>query len=644
MSEDRYRTRRPIPSDLLLGGHAAKRCPLRVVYDRHPPPGVAPEATPEPSRRWMEAGRDFEVTILDELAAHCPDHVRIDPSLTTEQRIAHTVRAIEAGAPLILGGTLPPDTDGHRTGQPDVLVRAERRSDRSWAYHPIEVKHHSTIQIAKPTPRGPRFPEGWTVSTSSLALPGWHARTPHSHQRFSPYRRFDDWLQLAHYWRMLDAFGHASTQTVGAVIGRERRVVWADLADPVLRPTWSSRPGSPESALQRYDMEFSFRLDAVAAAGKGEWIVEPVNTFECADCPWRNKCTPDLAAEHHVSLVPGVGYRAWRIYRHMQVRSEGDLAEVDRRSAELLDRWPRGLHTITELVEQCDHAPATTPLASLLTDGQTAAVELLADTGFHQVGDVAEFDRRLLAADGWMTGVARHIDNARIRAWTDSTPHRAPGIDAVTVPGADVEIDIDMESGFDGRCYLWGALDNTTGTYTGTADWSADSATSGARVFVDFWELIRGWRGAAAASNQTVAFYCWNAQAEKDALRSGAELAAEMLGHDVREEVAEFFSSGQIVDLLVSFRDQVMTGQSNSLKSVAPLAGFGWEDDNPSGAESMLWHEAAVSPASADDAADEMRQRLLTYNRNDCEATAAVRQWMRQTALASVLDLTLDSR
>jgi len=643
VSEDRYRTRRPIPATLRLGGHAATRCPLRVVYEHQPPPDATPVPTPEPTRRRMESGTVFEAQIVDELLSHSPAHVRIAASPSHEQRVARTRDAMEQGAPLIVGGCLPDDLGGHRTGQPDVLLRAERRTDGSWAYHPVEVKHHATLQAAQDPSQVTRNPHQWTVQTSPLRLPGWHARRVQTGHRFAPSHRVADWLQLAHLWRMLDACGHASTWKAGAVIGKERQVVWAQLDDPTVRQTWATESGAAETALQRYDMEFSFRLDAVAAAEAGEMIVEPVNTFECSDCPWRHVCTPKLEAEHHVSLVPGVGYRAWRVYRHMGVQSESDLADIDRRSAELLDRWPPSGTTITALLEAGDAAAPDTALSSLLPTHARTAVALLESAGFARVEDLARFDRRLLPADRWLRRIARQIDNARIRAWAGSSPHRAPGVTDVIVPSADVEIDIDMESGLDGRCYLWGALHNPSGVYHGTANWSQDSAMSGAHVFVDFWALVGDWRRTAATSGQSIAFYCWNAHAEKEALRSGADLAAEVLGVDVRNEVGEFFESGQIVDLLVSFRDQVLTGQSNSLKAVAPLAGFTWEDDNPSGADSMLWHEIAVSERSAQPTAQQMRERLLTYNRNDCEATEAVRQWMRTTPLPSVLDLTLNS-
>src|SRR5690606_2704129 len=103
-------------------------------------------------------------------------------------------------------------------------------------------------------------------------------------------------------------------------------------------------------------------------------------------------------------------------------------------------------------------------------------------------------------------------------------------------------------------------------------------------------------------------------------------------------EVDAFVDSGQLVDLMKVFTDQIETASSTSLKKIAPLAGFSWDDDDPAGDASMLWHTQAVG-----DPAEEVRQsqrtRLLTYNRNDVEATAAIRTWMRTAAIPSIADL-----
>lgn len=629
----RFETRRSIPDGLVLGGYASKRCPMRVVLDKLPP---ATEPVPESvlARKRMDEGNEFEAGVFSRLRDAHPNAVLVDDTMTKRAQIAATVAAIESDAEVILGGWLPDDADGHRTGRPDILLRAERRTEGGCNYHPVDVKHHAATEWSG----SPDAPD-WELPMTTLTQPFWANHELASGARFKGNKRFDDWLQLAHYHRMLEAIGRASIEPVGAIIGTEEALVWANLADPALRQTWSYKEADRESALDRYAMEFSFRLDAVAAAIDDAPIVEPVRTYECGDCPWNNHCTPILEASHSVSLVPSVSYRAWRTYRHMGITTMAELASLDYSSAVVADAWPRQKVSLDSIIDRLATDPPDTAISSLFRGEKGKAVDLLAEHGVVTIADVAALDPRVLKSIDWPTGrIADHVDDARVLTWGEGRPHLRRGLDAVALPRHDIEIDIDMESDLYGRCYLWGARVNPGRHCTEDVSWNADGELAEAEAFTAFWSRVTAWRAEAATAGKTISFWCWNEYAEKHALIQGAASAVArglVPAHTV-DDVQAFCDSGEILDLWRLFKDTFVTGASTSLKVAAPLAGFTWHDENPSGADSMLWHGEAITDSPAATAA---RERLVVYNRDDCHATAAVRDWMRSERFVRVADL-----
>ena len=116
--------------------------------------------------------------------------------------------------------------------------------------------------------------------------------------------------------------------------------------------------------------------------------------------------------------------------------------------------------------------------------------------------------------------------------------------------------------------------------------------------------------------------YCWSAGAENRWLREGATTLA------IGAEVEQFVESAAWVDLLRVFQDQVVTGQGGSLKSVAPLTGFAWRDDDPGGAQSMQWWADAVDTNLSASERARHRTRLLQYNEDDVRATRHIRDWL----------------
>jgi predicted RecB family nuclease len=565
--------------------------------------------------RRVRRGIEFEAGVIATITEAAPSAavLRADDRQAREQA---GVAAMEAGAEIICGARLPPDLAGRRVGEPDLLIRSAIGS----GYRPVDIKHHRTLDIAD-TGSPPAL-------CSTLASPAVEASALDPYK--TPRKHRGDVLQLAHYQRMLEAAGFASPDDRRAgIIGVERVVVWHDLDEPMWTTPSSTGKRKRRSTMQIYDFEFDFRLDIMAVAlehmadDSVDPLVVPVRIGECAECPWWSYCKPVLeAGSGDVSLLPHMGWRAWRVHRDHGVIDRMGLASLDYDTASLV---AAGVD-LRPLLAAIDTVPDSTPVTDVIGKRKTAQIAKLSAVRIGTVGDARRLCRHTASySDEPLSGLAEQIDSARA-ALGDAAVYRRRGVAQVTVPRADVEVDVDMENIEDG-VYLWGALVSdhsgrfaADGGYRAFADWSEMEAAVESNLFVSFWAWFTDLRGRALDSGLTFGAYCYNASAENGQMR---RIAATV---GLSDEIDGFISTGEWVDLLKVFNTQLLTGSSVGLKTVAPLYQFSWDVDDPGGAESMLRYDIAVSDSHP--AADEARDWLLTYNRNDVEATAALREWL----------------
>lgn len=566
----------PKTTPVLLGATASRRCPRRVHGDHDATVQRPPWSPPEPLALRFDAADGWRTQVFDRLVELHGDAVA-DLRTAGGSRVDATTRAMDGGALLVVGGRLPDDTAGGRRGAPDVLLRLGD------GYVPVLVKWHKGVSASARR----------SVEVSPLddpatrrELAGVAART----------QRFDDLLELAHHTRLLQACGRHAGTTVGAVLGTDEldlgtgadlALVWHDLDVPRVTTFSRSRGTARRTALERYDHEHGFRVRVAQVAQRRHGmpddpapLVVPVAQPECLTCPYQQPCADELGPDDpSLALTSGrLTVREWLTLQSLGVTTTADLAEVDPdEPADLLD---------------------------------AALVEAFLDENAH---DRAAALRRLREA----AVRARMVrDGVELAPLTDGPVH---------VPRADVEIDLDYESDTEGRVYLWGArlasrpgpdADHGLATYHPFVSWEPLDDDAERAVAQDLVDWLRGQVAAAGAAGRTLEVHHWTG-VEADALR-------KLLGDGAADVLARF------VDLHDVVRRQFRGLHGLGLKAVAPQFGFGWRDDDAGGAQSQVWLQVARDPS--DPACERMRRRVLEYNEDDVEATAAVRAGLSRLA------------
>lgn len=559
---------------LTLGPWAAQSCPVKTQNAHDPRIGRFSAAAPDESLRELFAGTEqWRSDISDRLAA-LPGAVdlRTDPGRVAE-RVQRCRQAMAAGAPLLLGAQLPADVRGHRHGRCDVLIRADEAGRPT--YHPVLVKGHRV--------REPRtvVADASGLRVSGLDDPAWSAAAELPGSKFRP-RREADVLQLAHFHRMLQACGfEADGSPLGGVIGTDDPVgvTWLRLDEPRFR-TFSRRTSGGwrlRSGLERHDHEHGFRVSVAERASRlGEPgvapMVQPIRVEECNRCQWWEHCRPQLHAEDlslRIAKAP-LDVREISVLRSLGVRTTAELATAD------LDQLlPRYLPEVAHRPQAERRLRTTARRARLISEGVT-------------------------------------LDRLE------------PG--PVPVPGAEIEIDFDIETSAGDRVYLWGFLVNDT--VAGTSEFRSfvawddlDDATE-----LDLARQALGWlQSVVVQGGRGVRVYHYSDYETQRIARLTER--ADHEGSVLRWARDE--TEGVFVDLFEIVRDHLFGVHGLGLKVVASTgAGFAWRDEDPGGLNSQRWFAEAVHGADETER-QTARTRVLEYNEDDVAATAALRRWLR---------------
>lgn len=583
---------------ILLDAYAARNCPVKVhnKYDRtvlSNPEGAEATSMRGASEALSEVfagSATVRSAIWEVITAAGLQVVDLRPLADQEwpEREEATSEAVAAGAEVIVNPVCPVDTAGHRYGSPSLLIRDRRRADGGWGYLPVQIKASRLLSRAGAS--------GQTMWLTRLRrpLPDQASEVPLAlRSTMEPAM-----LQLAHYWRVLEASGwEAPGPARGGLIGTDdtdlllasapmpRRVTqlnpeglaigWVQLTERRLRTFSRTSPTGwrLRAPLERYDHEFGFRVKVAQVArqrtGRPEDpapMVTPIVIPECETCQWWASCRPQLGSDD-ISL---------RV----------DKAPLDVREITALRSL--GISTIQELGE----ADLDTVMADYLRLVQhRPRVEERLRTAAHRA--------QLLAA-----GVELE------RRTTGPIPVRR----------SSIEIDLDIETSADDRTYLWGWLITEGGQqrYLSHVRFSDLSRTQETRLAKE----ALGWMVSFLQDHPEALIYHYSDYEVVHILR-----LAETSKDPLIARAAELART-RFVDLFALMRTHFFGAHGLGLKQVAGAsAGFSWRDEEPGGLNSQHWFVDAVH-APETEARQRAAQRVLDYNEDDVRATFTLREWL----------------
>jgi predicted RecB family nuclease len=550
-----------------LRGEEILACVHRVALSRGAPFDYERLAlSPEMQRRRRDAEEHRQATLSEIAVLH--------PQSVTPSSPQETSDFMKSGAELILRPRLANDVPGRRRASVNVLIRVGRVDER-FMYAPILIKNNEIHESA--TTR--RMLEG----SLTRLLPSEATFTDGVGPR-SNLTVTRNGISLAHATRVLGALGHADPSARAAMIDRQRRVWWFDLASA----------NYPRFNLGTYDEHYHQRVAVLKAhdqwlLGEGDFPTSPYWHRECTECPYSTHCELQLEQSDDVSLTRFTSLEQQVMLHEQGVDSRQELARLDpHRARQARNKVP-------------------TPRVDSKTE------DFLGRT-------IDKLDDLIYRARAHVRGSSlRTIDSALMGC-----------------PIADVEVDVDMES-YEEMTYLWGAsvslnraVEAVLPGYKAFVEWGTLTRESEAAVFRDFWTWLSDLRQRCDDKNLTFAAYCFWAQAEDGAMNRAVATGLEGAASHEDLEAFRRASPPLWIDLHEQAKRQIQTEGPLGLKQLAGAAGFQWRDENPSGEASMLWYEVATGNDSP--GALTSRQRILEYNEDDCRATKALRDWLNGPA------------
>lgn len=605
-----------------FGGYFAKECP-EFVRKEYSPEEYTEDMKVDPPVELLSrfaAGVEFEESIIDQLRQLHPAGSGVVILDGVEDRsdrdamrdwVSQSMDAFrDPDVWFIVNPRLATVPDLNLTGEPDFAVR----HGDGWA--PLDAKDHQELE-------GTAKASAYSVSAFGDPRLGSAAL-----QDLPGRPRKDDSLQLAHYHRMFEAHGLAPSDVApkGAILGRSGSWIWRDLD----RPYWKYG-ASVLSALDLYDSRRNENLLIVQreydrAEGKKLLPLSiPEKHGACSECPWRQVCREEMEETSDVTLLTGVTPARASTLRAAGVNSIDELADLDHASAVVMRGKVDASQLLADAAVRVAEGGADDPAESLFRRRSPKKAEVLREAGFMTVADVAGFDPVVASMTGpGVSQLPAMLDQARVHR--DGGVYRARGIDTLSIPRAEIEVDIDFEDA-EGYTYMFGYLvsDRVSGSdpeYHAACSWD-QSPEGEARAFAEYWQMLDDYRNGSSS----VAFYYYS-QHEVHAMRELAVRHEGRPGCPTLAQVNDLVASDNWIDMYPIVKNElVWPTESLSVKAVARHVGHDWSGENAGGMMSILQYTEAVTTDDPEVHAARVDE-LLVYNKEDNIATLRVREWI----------------
>lgn len=187
------------------------------------------------------------------------------------------------------------------------------------------------------------------------------------------------------------------------------------------------------------------------------------------------------------------------------------------------------------------------------------------------------------------------------------------------IPCADVEVDFDIEWGFENFVYLWGlrvrqGQDDTTAVFEPAVSYEPLDSDGAAQIAEQFAARLSTVITESEAAGKSVTVFHWSHP--ERSMTSKYPSVARLL-------------QGRSFDLHAWFTEHFLTRDGASLKAVAPIFGFHWGVDDAGGAESQV--KIDLARTGGDEGTAAIRW-LAAYNESDVAAQAAIRDGLRHAS------------